>query len=83
MQLRLDGRSGQRLTVDSQIEDFDGLVAAVHAQAARRGLDLDEATRVNLVGMGILDAASAGIEPALSPIARAQARGDTDHAPLA
>ena len=52
MQLKVTGTDGQRIRIDSQLDAFDALVAAVAGGATARGLDLDETTRTNLQAMG-------------------------------
>lgn len=43
--------AGQRLTVDSTITDFHGIVASAAAAAARNGVALDEATAANVAAL--------------------------------
>jgi hypothetical protein len=43
--------AGQRMTVDSTITDFHGIVASAAAAAARNGIALDEATAANVAAL--------------------------------
>ena len=52
MQLDLHG-TRHRIGVDSRLEDFADLAAAVALEARRVGVGLDEATRANLAALGI------------------------------
>ncbi len=52
MQLRL--RSAQRtIRIDSEVDGFADIARAAAAEARRRGVDVDEATRANLRALGI------------------------------
>jgi len=52
MQLRL--RSAQRtIRIDSEVDGFADIARAAAAEARRRGVDIDEATRANLRALGI------------------------------
>jgi len=54
MQLKVAGR-GRKIGIDSSLEGFDTVVRHVAEAAGRQRLELNEATRENLVGMGIGD----------------------------
>ena len=52
MQLRL--RSAQRtIRIDSEVDGFADIVRAAAAEARRRGVDIDGATRANLRALGV------------------------------
>jgi hypothetical protein len=50
LNLVIEGARG-RIGVDSRLEGFAALVRAVTAEGARRGIELDEATRANLAAL--------------------------------
>ncbi len=52
LQLVLRG-AGQRLSIDSRIEDFTAIVVAAAAAARRRSLTLSEVTSANLTACGV------------------------------
>ncbi len=57
MQLKLrDAR--HTIRIDSELEGFAGVVRAAALEAARRGAELDYATRANLAVLGIEVAAA-------------------------
>jgi hypothetical protein len=54
MQLRLRD-AGRTIRIDSELDGFVELVRAAVLQARRRGVDLDEPTRVNLGVLGLAE----------------------------
>jgi hypothetical protein len=73
MQLTLRGRRG-RLSLDSTIEDFDGIAQQAAERAQRNGVELGEATVNNLMALGAVPAQSGlaerwGLTPDGKPLA--------------
>jgi hypothetical protein len=53
MQLKLKGRRGRAVTIDSTIENFDAIVDRAAKAARANGVALGDTTRANLEAMGL------------------------------